>query len=112
MRPDAPATQPLSRQTSAAYAARWQEWSPLCMLSLNGDRTPERVSGFRQRHHDRIVMLHHGLGISMKIIARRQLDDPRISEPELQRRIREARLSRDKMNPWKNKPSGRRGGAN
>lgn len=107
MRPDAPATPQLSRQTSAAYHARWQEWSPLCMLSLNGDRTPERVAGFRQRHHDRIRQLHQALGISMKIIARRQLDDPRISEPELQRRIREARLSRDKMNPWKNKGAAR-----
>lgn len=109
MRADAPASQPLSRQTSAAYHARWQEWLPLAILSLNGDRTPARIDGFRQRHSDRITMLHHGLRISMKIIARHQLDDPRISEPELQRRIHAYRVSREKMNPWKNKPQGRGG---
>lgn len=108
MRADQPRTEALARQTQAAYQARWAEWKPWCVLSLNGDRTPERIEGFHQRHHDRIRQLHQALGIPMKIIARRQLDDPRISEPELQRRIREAKLSRDKMNPWKNK-GGRRG---
>lgn len=70
---------------------------------MNGDRSTERYQGFRQRHHDRISMLHQALGISLKIIARRSLDDPRISELELRQRIAAYRVSRDKMNPWKNK---------
>lgn len=111
MRADAPASQPLSRQTIQAYAARWAEWSAPVLLFMNGSRSTAIYQSFRQLHHDRITLLHQALGISMKIISRYQMDDPRLPEIELQRRIQAYRMSREKMNPWKNKPQrGQRGG--
>lgn len=113
MRPDAPTPAPLPRQTMLAFAGRWREWSPLCLMAMNGDRSTERYDGYRQRHHDRLTMLHVTLGIPMKIIVRYQMDDPRLRWQELQDRIKHYRVMREKMNPNKNRPvDRRRGGAN
>lgn len=103
MRPDTPASATPSGKTAIAYADRWNEWSPLVLLSMNGDRSTLRYQSFRQIHQDRITLLHRTLGISLRTIVNRSLDDPRIEWDEFQCRILAARLSRDKMNPWKNK---------
>lgn len=103
MRPDAPASPQLSPQAVLSFAARWAEWSPICLLAMNGDRSTVRYQGYRQRHHDRLSMLHLTLGIPMKIISRHQMDDPRLSWAELQSRIARYRVMREKMDPRKNK---------
>lgn len=97
----------IPRQTALAYAQRWEEWSPLCLLMMGVDRSTERYQGFRQRHWDRLLLLNQSLNIPMKIITRRQLDDPRITEPEMRKRLAEYRITRDKVNPWKNRKGGK-----
>ena len=106
MRPDQPAVPALAPPTARAYDARWDEWRPLCILAMNGDRSPERLEGYRIRHRDRLLHLHQSLRIPLKVIARNSIDDPRLTVAEYQSRIQRARAMRVKMDPWKNKKGG------
>lgn len=104
MRPDqSTSSAAAERQHMLAYANRWAAWEPWVRITMNGDHSTERYVGFRNRHHDRILLLHQALGIPMKIISRHALDDPRLTEPEMRERLTAYRKRKEVYDSLKHK---------
>jgi hypothetical protein len=79
-----------------SYANRWMAIRPWVLMALGSGSSlsadvVERFEGYRLRHHDRLLLLHQSFGIPMNIIRRHALDDPRLSEPEMRKRLQQYR---------------------
>src|SRR5580765_4376668 len=90
-----------------AYANRWRDVSPWVLLAMrnNGGFSSEKYDGYRNRHRDRLLLLHQAMGISMKVISRHMLDDPRLSEPEIQEKLMQYRKRQEVYDSMKRKRS-------
>ena len=58
---------------------------------------------YQEVHRARLLLLHQSLGIPMKIISRHELDDPRLSDDELQKRLQQYRARKQVYDSMKRK---------
>ena len=92
----------VSPQLERAIATRWQVWVPWVWIYLRrrgiapGGST--ELAWLRQRHSDHIVTLTDA-GVSMRLIRRHRLDDPRITDDVRAALVRSARERQRKAWP-------------
>jgi hypothetical protein len=92
-------------QLERAIAARWKEWEPWVWSELRRrgiapGGSPE-LAKLRRRHSDHIVTLTDA-GVSMRLIRRHRLDDPRIADEVRAVLVHSARERQRKA--WRGRP--------
>lgn len=99
--------EPLPRYLERKIAARWKEWEPWVWLYLRhqgyAPAGSTELARLRQRHSEHIVGFMQR-GVTMRLIRRHQLDDPRITD-ELRTVLVQATLGRCKKARLARNPS-------
>jgi hypothetical protein len=104
--PDSPA--PLPASTVAAITSRWAAWQPFvrAWMQSRDDTRSSTYAALRDLHRQRILAAL-SLGLSLWVIERNQLDDPRLDSDQHRERI--ASATRRKRTYPRQRPRAERG---